>query len=181
MEHIIEVTVKDKIAVADQTEYVCGNVDKSEDSKEKTGYAILFDFDEEWSNFKNKTARFIYNGKYVDVLFSGNKCPVPKISNTYSIKVGVYASDLCTTTPAYIPAKKSILCGNPPPAEPMPDVYHQIMAMLNDLKEVSEEEVEQAVREYMADNTGSEGQFAVSDGNGGITWLSLTNVGEVGA
>ena len=28
---------------------------------------------------------------------------------------------------------------------------------------------------------GTSGQFAVSDGNGGITWVSLTNVGEVGA
>lgn len=28
---------------------------------------------------------------------------------------------------------------------------------------------------------GTEGQFAVSDGQGGITWLSLINVGEVGA
>lgn len=28
---------------------------------------------------------------------------------------------------------------------------------------------------------GTAGQFAVSDGNGGIAWLSLTNVGEVGA
>lgn len=28
---------------------------------------------------------------------------------------------------------------------------------------------------------GVQGQFAVSDGHGGITWLSLTNVREVGA
>lgn len=33
----------------------------------------------------------------------------------------------------------------------------------------------------MAETAGMAGQFAVSDGNGGISWVSLTNVGEVGA
>lgn len=153
MEQIINVMVRNKVAVADQTVYICGNGDNEKDSEEKNGYALLFDFDEEWNKYEHKTARFKYNGKYIDVLFSGNKCPVPIISNTYGIDVGVYAGDLCTTTPAYIPAKKSILCGNPAPADPTPDVYHQIMALLNDLNEVSEEEVEQAVQAYLADNS----------------------------
>ena len=190
MEHKIKVIVIGKIAVAEPVDYVCGNSD----------YVLSFDFDEEWSEFEHKTARFTFNGKYEDVVFSGNECPVPIISNTHSIFVGVFAGDLCTTTPAYIPAKKSILCGNPAPADPTPDVYNQIMALLNDLKEVSKEEVEKAVLAYMADNPlideddlegiwnalrtkvqlpfnkdevpdyGKIGQFAVSDGKGGVAW-----------
>lgn len=121
MKKYIKVMVRDKIAAADQVRYVCGNSD----------YALSFDFDEEWSKYEHKTARFIYNGRFVDVVFSGNECPVPIISNTYNIKVGVYAGDLSTTTPAYIPATKSILCDNAPPADPTPDVYAQIMELLN--------------------------------------------------
>ena len=155
MEQIINVMVRNKIAVADQTVYVCGNGDNGDDIEEKNGYALLFDFDEEWSKYEHKTARFKFNGKHIDVVFSGDKCPVPIISNTYGIDVGVYAGDLCTTTPAYIPAKKSILCGASAPDNPTPDIYHQIMALLNDLKEVSQEDVEKAVIEYMENNPGA--------------------------
>lgn len=124
MKRKINVIVAGRVAAAEQVEYICNN--SGED-----GYTLSFDFDEEWSKYEHKTARFIWNGKYLDVPFSGKECPVPKITNTYSFKVGVYAGDLCTTTSAYIPAQKSILCGNPPPADPEPDVYHQIMEKLN--------------------------------------------------
>jgi len=122
MKRTINVVIRDKIAAAsDQVIYVCGNSD----------FIINFDFDEEWNEFTAKTARFIHNGGFTDVVFEGNQCAVPIISNTHNIKIGVYAGDLRTTTPAYISAKKSILCGGGFPASPVDDVYNQIMDMIN--------------------------------------------------
>ena len=139
--NVIEVAVRNKIATkTDDTEYICGN----------SAFVLVFDFDEEWDAFNAKTARFAYNGKHQDVVFSGNECPVPIMSNTHSIRVGVFAGNLCTTTPAYIPAKKSILCGSGSPEAPSEDVYAQIMELLNSLGGVSPEAVAKAVAEYMA-------------------------------
>lgn len=121
--HIINVTVRKKVATADRNDfYVCGNSD----------FAIHFDFDEEWEAHGLKTARFIKeDGTYTEQVFTRNECPVPIIENTYRINVGVYAGNLSTTTPAYIPAKKSILCGGGVHVEPEPDVYNQILERID--------------------------------------------------
>ena len=122
MNKTIDITIRNKIATANNTLYICGNGD----------FVIHFDFDDEWAEHDVKTARFISgDGKYQDVVFQGVECPVPVISDTYKIKVGVYAGNLRTTTPAIISAKKSILCGGGLPAAPAPDVYAQIMSMLD--------------------------------------------------
>jgi len=123
MEHIIHIAVQDKIATkTDRTVYICGNSD----------FVIDFDFDEEWAAYPVKTARLIDDDdKHWDVVFNGNICPVPVLSDTFRIRVGVFAGDLQTTTPAYIPAKKSILCAGGSPAAPAEDVYAQIMDKLN--------------------------------------------------
>lgn len=124
MNKTINVEVRNKIAVqTNDTVYVCGNDD----------FIIVFDFDEEWAEFTHKTARFVYNGTFVDIVFEGNQCAVPVMSNTYKFYVGVYAGDLRTTTPAYVSATKSILCGMESPAAPPDSVYNQIMDMLNKL------------------------------------------------
>ena len=124
MTKIIDVTIREKIAAnLNGDGYVCGNSD----------YAIKFDFDEEWDEFEYKTARFVYNGKFTDVIFSGNQCAVPVIADTRVISVGVYAGDLETSTPALIGAKKSILCDSGSPAAPSDNVYHQLMALLENL------------------------------------------------
>lgn len=118
----IEITIKRKIArQTNKTEYICGNND----------FVINFIFDDEWAEFVTKTARFIYNGTHKDVVFQGNQCAVPIISDTYNINVGVFAGDLRTTTAALVSAKKSILCGSNPPAEPAPDVYSQMVELFN--------------------------------------------------
>ena len=120
---IIEVTVRGRVAthVGDDF-YVCGNTD----------YEIHFDFDEEWDALDVKTARFIGEGNvvYPDRIFSGNVCSFPDnppISNTTNVRVGVFAGNLQTTTPARIPAAKSILCGTSTPAAPDDDAYHEAM------------------------------------------------------
>lgn len=117
----IRISVKNRVARADTTPYVCGNTD----------YRLVFDFDEEWSEYDAKTARFARESGYEDVVFIGNECPIPATSDTYYIYVGVYAGDLRTTTPARVACKKSILCGSGLPDPPSPDVYAQILDMLN--------------------------------------------------
>lgn len=126
MNKTIEITIKGKVArQTNKTLYICGNSD----------FVVNFDFDEEWNEFGIKTARFIHNAGYTDVVFEGNQCPVPIISNTHNIKVGVFTGNLRTTTPAYISAMRSILCGSGSPAPPSDDVYNQIMDGLNNLSD----------------------------------------------
>ena len=144
MKRVIHVTVRDKIATAPKEAlYVCGNSD----------YSIQFDFDEEWLEYTHKTARFNCGHEPIDVVFSGNICPVPKISNVTHFYVGAYAGDLRTTTPAYVSAKKSILCGSGSPKPPTPDVYAQIMEILNTLKvEIPPEQIDAAVYKWLEEN-----------------------------
>lgn len=118
---VINITVRRKKAISPLAHIVCGNAD----------YQIAFHFDDEWSEYTTKTARFIWGGQYVDVVFQGDVVDVPVITNTSTCAVGVFAGDLRTTTPAFIGCDRSILCGTGSPAEPTPDVYAQIMELLN--------------------------------------------------
>lgn len=140
----IEITVKDKIATArDGAVYVCGNSD----------FFVDFTFDSEWDEFDTKTARFSYNdGKYQDIVFDGTRCEIPVIYDVLYIKVGVFAGNLHTTTPAYINAKKSILCDSGAPDDPAPDVYAQIMELIQGLGEPDPETIAAAVAEYIRNN-----------------------------
>lgn len=140
--HIIEVRVDDKIAsVVGDPLYVCGNSD----------YDVRFTFDAEWDDHDVKTARFVKSNKeYVDVVFAGNQCTMPILENTRNVKIGVYAGNLSTTTPAVVNAQRSILCGSGLPQKPQDDVYAQIMSMLT--YGVSDEQIAQAVEAYMADH-----------------------------
>lgn len=79
---------------------VCGNSD----------YVIEFAFDAEWAAHEEKIARFIWNGHYQDVKFTGTSCAVPIVTHTTELRVGVYAGELSTTTSATIGCQKSILC-----------------------------------------------------------------------
>ncbi len=118
----INITVDNKIAIkADETEYICGNSD----------FVAKFAFDAEWEAYENKTARFCYNNSYVDVVFTGNECPVPIISGTYFFNIGVYAGNLHTTTPARVPCKKSILCGNESESSASQEVRNKFLDVLD--------------------------------------------------
>ncbi len=121
----MNITVRDKIATkTDNVDYVCGNSD----------YIVNFDFDSEWDAYDTKTAQFNVNGKHIPVVFTGNQCKVPVITNTYAFHVGVFAGDLHTTTAARVPCKKSILCDSGAPADPPDDVYNQIMERMAELE-----------------------------------------------
>lgn len=120
---VININVNNKIAISPDAVIVCGNSD----------YIIEFTFDEEWLQQNAKTARFIYNGIAEDKPFTGNRVKVPVMKNTTLLSVGVYAGDLQTTTPALIACKKSILCEDGLPPDPAPEVYAQIMKMINEI------------------------------------------------
>lgn len=118
----IEITVANRIAaVVGSPVIVCGN----------KGYTVTFSFDREWDGYDEKTARFVFivdgKAKFIDVLFSGNTCDAPMLSNISQVVVGVYAGDLRTTTGATIKCLKSILCGGGTHEEPPEDVYNQIL------------------------------------------------------
>lgn len=139
----LNVIVRGKIAQGVKGQYaVCENSD----------YTVKFDFDDDWRSQKYKTARFIWNDKYEDVVFEGDECSLPIVSDTYCLKVGVFAGDLQTTTPAIIVMKKSILCGSATAEKPSEYVYSQIMALLNDLKELSGEELAAAIEKYLTEH-----------------------------
>lgn len=124
---------------------VCGNVD----------YTIRFEFDVEWDAYEHKTARFVTEKGYVEVLFAGSECPMPMFSNVLYVEVGVYAGDLQTSTPAYIPIDRSILCGDAPVhPDPPEDVYNQLIARLEAIEyaTVSPEAIEKAVSDYLTEN-----------------------------
>lgn len=98
----LHVVVNNKIAtyLTRDGNIVCGNSD----------YVIVFAFDSEWEEYTDKVARFIWNDKFIDVLFTGNTVAVPVLTHTKALKVGVYAGELRTTTPAEIPCVFSVLC-----------------------------------------------------------------------
>jgi len=105
--NILHIAVNNKIAAYSKRDgyIVCGNSD----------YKVKFTFDEEWAEHEEKTARFIWNGQYFDVVFTGDTCDVPVITNADSVLIGVYAGDLRTTTSASIGCKRSVLCGGEKP------------------------------------------------------------------
>lgn len=146
MDKTINVTVLNKTAMADGTTYICGNSD----------FTVEFEFDREWDAYEFKTARFIYGNSHIDLLFSGNTCRVPVLSNINNFKIGVFAGALSTSTPAIVYAKKSILCGSGSPKDPSQDVYNQILELLNGLDITSEEEIKTMIEEYLADHPSGE-------------------------
>ena len=82
------------------------------------GYKVSFSFDSEWDKYPKKYARFIWNGMYKDVPFTGTECPIPKIQGAVELRVGVCTGDpenitdgdFWTTVSASIPCQKSVLC-----------------------------------------------------------------------
>ena len=122
MVRVIEISVRNRIAwQTNRKEYVCGNSD----------FVVDFVFDKEWDNVETKTARFVHGGQHTDVVFTGNRCNVPVILNARRMTVGVYAGDLRVTTCATVECRKSILCEAGLPADPVPDVYTQMMEMID--------------------------------------------------
>ena len=179
---VINISVENKIAEADGTLYVCDNSD----------FIAKFAFDAEWEAYENKTARFCYNNSYVDVVFTGNECPVPIISGTYFFNIGVYAGNLRTTTPARVPCKKSILCGSESESSVSQEVKNEFLDVLDkrtgdlaDLTTEAKANLVAAINEVAASCGSKSMDLRVADGyiqystDGGLTWQSLISVADL--
>lgn len=123
---VIKINVTNKrAALVGSPVIVCGN----------SGYTLEFTFDAEWSAESVRTARFVYvrdgSVQYQDVVFSGTTAQVPVLANVQEVRVGVFAGELRTSTPALIPCERSIRCGTGAPEDPTPSQYDQIMALLS--------------------------------------------------
>ncbi|MBQ5488153.1 MAG: hypothetical protein IIT70_04805 [Clostridia bacterium] len=100
-----------KVIVQNNTVYVPYGAEIVSDN---TKYAIQFLFDDEWSSYKHKTARFVIDGEYTDVDFSGDLAAVHCLSpDTDHILVGCYITPsgggFMTTTAGRIPVRASVL------------------------------------------------------------------------
>ena len=149
----IHITVRDRMPTITAGEDVISH---------NSDYIAEFVFDEEWQD-KVKTVYFVCeDGSYQAVVMSGNSCGVPMLDGEHRrIFVGVQAgaakkpSVLKTTRPCCLKVRDSIadLLGQPIP-DPTPDVYQQIMALLEDIKqgEVSPEDIQKAVDNYLTEN-----------------------------
>ena len=109
---VIHINVKNKVATCSLRDpiVVCNNTD----------YTVKFTFDSEWDGVTSKVARFIWNGKYSDVNIVDNECVMPIVNNTTECTIGVYGGDVSTSTPAKIPCRLSVLCGQPTESPDMP-------------------------------------------------------------
>lgn len=109
---IVNVSVINKVATASKRspKIVCGNSD----------YVVKFTFDDEWSGYDKKYARFVFSGVKRDVEFSGDECPIPKIEKAEVVEIGVWVGGIATTTAAVVECELSILCRDV--KEPLPEV-----------------------------------------------------------
>lgn len=116
-----KIAIQNKVAIADTgIELVCNNPTDT----------IRFEFDDEWAGIAAKTARFSWEGRYIDVPFSGNVVEVPEIFQTNYVYVGVFGDNI-TSTPVKLKCKYSIKCLGGKIAAPAEDVYAQIIALIN--------------------------------------------------
>lgn len=123
---------------------------------DNTDYTAHFFFDEEWEGLV-KTARFVgCNDKYADaVLAEDDTCEIPlAILKSGVVRVGVFAGDLVASTGAILAIDPSILDKLGLPADPPPEVYAQLLEMIEEIRDkaVSDEEVQDAVNNYLAEN-----------------------------
>lgn len=125
MDKTFVISVKGKRAKnLSKIKYVCGNSD----------YTVAFDLDDDWDGLEAKTARFrASDGTVIDTPFTGSTCPFPQIMDAYRVDVGIFAGNLKTSTNAVVECERSALSTDGPPPDPVPDVYTQIMEMLNKL------------------------------------------------
>lgn len=74
------------------------------------GYKMRFEFDEEWEEQEEKTARFVVNGVFEEVPIVDNECEIPPIEDAKKVVVGVCGPDDMATNGVEIKCEKSIRC-----------------------------------------------------------------------
>lgn len=116
-----KITIQNRIAMAEPGIFlICNNPTDT----------IRFEFDDEWSGDDVKTARFSWQGKYIDVPFNGNIVQVPEIFQTNHVYIGVFTETI-TSAPAKVNCRYSIKCHGGNPAAPAQNVYQEIIKLIN--------------------------------------------------
>lgn len=116
-------------------------------------YVAKFTFDEEWEG-QIKTARFIHDNNYADVILTENQCIIPiQVLKFGYLKVGVF-DDVKTTTYCSVLVKESIKGNIGSPLPPTEDVYAQIILMLEQIEtsSLTKEDVDLIIAEYLAEH-----------------------------
>lgn len=135
----INVTVRNKIAKSQPPAFiVCGNSD----------YTAVFDLDDEWAEFPNRVAVFVYQvgreRRNERVIFDGDECPIPTLRGVRAVEVGLEAGNIRTTTPARIRCFGCITDAAGTPQEPDEDVYGQILERADNMAQAATAAAEQA-------------------------------------
>lgn len=115
----------------------------------------VFSFSDDWREV-TKTAIFTKEEKSYTVLLDENaSCLVPwEVLEVGEFYVSVFGGDLITTGSAVVKVLESGYVEGQTPVKPTPDVYQQIIAMLEDIATsgVTDEQIERAVEKYLAEN-----------------------------
>lgn len=148
--------------------------------RDNSNYVINFTFDVEWAEETAKTARFaLQGGGYMDVPFTGSSVAVPVISTGRRVDVGVFAGNLRTTTSATLPLVPSIRSKGGAPVPPEDAVYDKLIALINSMGEISDDDIKQAVEDYLSANPIAAASMRVDGGyiqystDNGKTWVNL--------
>ena len=137
----INITVAHKVAVSDTQSIVCDNSD----------YTVHWTLDEDWSAYDTKTMRTIYmDGTFTDKVFSGAEVELPVCTVPGVVQIGLFAGDIRTSRVAILRALPSVRSAAGAPADPTPDVYDQIMEIINGLGSVDPDDIAKAVADYLA-------------------------------
>lgn len=137
----INITVAHKVAVSDTQSIVCDNSD----------YTVHWTLDEEWSAYDTKTMRTIYmDGTYEDKVFSGTDIALPVCTVPGAVQIGLFAGDIRTSRVAILRALPSVRSAAGAPADPTPDVYDQLMELINGMGGADPDAIAKAVADYLA-------------------------------
>lgn len=168
----INIKVRDKCAEGEGV-IICNNSD----------YTVLWDLDEEWTPYDTKTMRVnLADGTYQDVVFTGNSAPLPVLTASGWVSVGLYAGDIHTSRASRLLALSSVLTPGGSPAAPAEDVYAQIMAKLNELSTVSPEDIAKAVEDYLTEHPIEETDPTVPEwAKADITGATVDQIAKISA
>lgn len=140
-------------------------------------YKVHFVFDEEWEG-TTKTARFISNKKYKDVLIdSEDECDIPvEILTPGILKIGVYNSQYATTE-LIVTVLPSVLREFANAVDYISeDLYREILKKIDGIQigEVSKEQIYEAVEQYLTENPPS-GEVSTEEIKNAVTEYLTAN------
>jgi hypothetical protein len=173
----IDISIKDKIAMQTGGEAFI--------VRDNSDYVINFTFDAEWAEETAKTARFaLQGGGYIDVPFTGGSVAVPVISTGRRVDVGVFAGNLRTTTSAILPLVPSIRSKGGAPIPPEEAVYDKLIALINSMGEISDDDIKQTVEDYLSANPIAAASMRVEAGYiqfsaDGETWTDIIAISDL--